>query len=612
MKIWTVLALIAGLATTAMSQSLPQLKIRGKNLVDPAGKVVTLRGCNIGNWLMLEFWMLGIDGNCGVKDQQDLFDTLDRRFGRAERDRLMDLYRANWITDNDFEIIRSFRFNLVRLPMDYRLFEDDANPKVLRPDAFKWTDWCVKTAAKHGIYVILDMHGIQGGQSPYEHTGQSDQNKFWTSPEDQDRAAWLWEKIAAHYRQNPGVVAYDLMNEPFGGTKEQQVKAYPMLFEAVRKADPDKLVFFHGHWDNFDHYGDPREHNWPNMGFQMHYYPGLFGNGRPSIQTHIRHFQDLIPVAEKIDKFQVPFIVGEMNPVFAKVGVDMMRRTYDIHESYGWMSTMWSYKVASHEGGFNGGSWGMVSNHDAMPQINFQTDSIGTIETWIRGLSKLKWDVYEPLRATMSPLDAHLPPLPSVADALKPRTEIPKEEKLDGWMTADIGGALPGSLKVEADGAFKLYGSGDDIWNSHDAGRFLYRQITGDFDISVTVDGMDELETYAKAGLWVRPDLTPNCPEVLLTTFSDGGLQLAERRVVDGGIKEVDGGEASLPGALLRLVRKGSLIEGYYRKPDGHDWVKMKSTDRPDLPATLLVGALSLSHDAKSYCEVRYRNLQIK
>lgn len=612
MKLWTVLALMAGLATTAMSQTLPALKIRGTRLVDAQGHPVTLRGCNLGNWLMLEFWMLGIEGDCGVKDQQDLFNTLDARFGRAERERLMDLYRANWITDKDFATISSFRFNLVRLPMDYRLFEDDAKPRVLRKNAFKWIDWCVKTAAKHGIYVILDMHGIQGGQSPYEHTGQSDQNKFWTSSEDQERAAWLWEHIAERYRNNPTVLAYDPMNEPFGGSKEQQAKAYPMLFNAIRQSDPEKLVFFHGNWDNFDHYGDPREHGWRNAGFQMHYYPGLFGNGRPNIQTHLKHFVDLQSVAAKIDKFQVPFIVGEMNPVFAKVGIDMMRRTYDIHESYGWMTTMWSYKVAGREGGFNGGSWGMVSNHDKMPRVNFKTDSLAKIESWINGLGTMKWDVYDALRETMAPIDAHLSPLPAMEDSLRPRTLVPTEERLKGWKSADIGGAKAGSLKVDSASSFELFGSGDDIWNGHDAARFLYREVTGDFDLSVTVDGMDELENYAKAGLWVRPNLSASAPSLLLTTFSDGGLQFAERKIDGGNIAEVSGGEAKLPGLTLRIVRTGSRFEAFYRNAGSTDWVRMKDTVRPDLPQTILVGALALSHDANSYNRVRYRDLNLK
>ncbi len=396
-----MIAMILAAPAIVSSAQLPRLHVHGKDLVDTGGKVVALRGCNLGNWLMIELWMLGIAGNCGVKDQYDLFQTLDQRFGRAERDRLIDEYRSAWIKDADFDTIKSFGFNVVRLPMDYRLFEDDERPLELRREAFKWTDRCVDMASRHGIYVILDMHGIQGGQSPYDHTGRSDQNKFWTSTRDQERAAWLWEKIAAHYRNNDTVVAYDLMNEPYGGTHEAEKAAYPMLYRAVRRGDRDKLVFFHGHYDAFEYYGDPKDQGLHNVGFEMHYYPGLFGNGEPTRQNHEKHLADLKAVAEVVDRWNVPFFVGEMNPVFASVGVDMMRRTFDVHQSFGWSTTMWSYKLMTAEGGFKGGSWGMVTNHDPAPRINFRTAPLPDIEDWIHRIDSMRWDVYDALRETM-------------------------------------------------------------------------------------------------------------------------------------------------------------------------------------------------------------------
>ena len=63
----------------------------------------------------------------------------------------MDLYRSSWITERDFQIIKSFRFNVVRLPMNYRQFEDDSKPFHLRSDAWKWTDKAIALAKKYGI-----------------------------------------------------------------------------------------------------------------------------------------------------------------------------------------------------------------------------------------------------------------------------------------------------------------------------------------------------------------------------------------------------------------------------------------------------------------------------
>ena len=54
------LALFAILAPCSVGAALPQLNVSGRDLVDESGEKITLRGCNLGNWLLIEPWMLGI------------------------------------------------------------------------------------------------------------------------------------------------------------------------------------------------------------------------------------------------------------------------------------------------------------------------------------------------------------------------------------------------------------------------------------------------------------------------------------------------------------------------------------------------------------------------
>ena len=207
--------LFASLGVAAAPARLPALHVSGHRLLDPSGKEVLLKGTNLGNWGVIEFWMLALD-DPKPKDQYDLEAILTRRFGEAEKDRLMRVYRDSWITERDFKTIPTFGFNAVRLPMNYRLFEDDRQPFRLKKDAWRWVDRAVDLAEANGLYTILDMHGVQGGQSPYDHTGRSDQNAIKDSPEDQRRLAWLWGEIAKRYRDRAAVVAYDVWNEPYG------------------------------------------------------------------------------------------------------------------------------------------------------------------------------------------------------------------------------------------------------------------------------------------------------------------------------------------------------------------------------------------------------------
>src|SRR6266571_5352319 len=51
------------------------------------GSQVNLKGVNLGNWLINEFWMMG-QGSAGIGDECKLEAALDARFGYAERERL--------------------------------------------------------------------------------------------------------------------------------------------------------------------------------------------------------------------------------------------------------------------------------------------------------------------------------------------------------------------------------------------------------------------------------------------------------------------------------------------------------------------------------------------
>ena len=112
---------------------------RGTAFVDAEGQPVSLRGCNLGNWLLLEMWMLAIDEEV-FPDQHSFETNLVERFGEAEMNRLMELYRASWITPRDFALIRSFGFNVVRLPFHHGLVEDPAKPGTCREAGLAWLD----------------------------------------------------------------------------------------------------------------------------------------------------------------------------------------------------------------------------------------------------------------------------------------------------------------------------------------------------------------------------------------------------------------------------------------------------------------------------------------
>ena len=590
-------------------QPLPKLEVKGKHLVDPSGKVVPMKGVNLGNWLMIELWMWGFwdEETGGVKDQHDLLHTLRERFGPIETERLMDVYRASWFTDRDFEVIRSFGMNVVRLPIDYRLLEG-SEPKTLRPDAWEWIDRAVDMAEAKGLYTILDLHGAPGGQSPYEHTGQSDQNKLWAEPANHERTAWLWGEMSKRFRDRSAVVAYDVINEPYGGKRDEIWTVFEKCLAAIRKVDPDKLVYAPGDTSGFDFYGDPKANGWKNVGFTMHYYPGLFGNGQPTPLTHAKHLRYLETVAEQVEKLNVPFLVGEMNVVFkAAGGGSMMRRTFDLHEKFGWATTMWSTKVVSREGGLSGAMWGLVTTKNPGRTANFRKDSKEAIEAFFKGFATEELVVYEELRQAMTAKNPVLPALPEIP---APRRVAPADDPIAPWLLNDVGGALQGGQRTLPNGDIELYGGGDDIWAHRDQFRFLVQPVAGDFALAGTVVSLEDVDAYSKAGLMARVSREPDAAALLVSTFPNGEVQVALRRKTGEAMEGVASLQREGFPVSLRLTRRDEEFAVAAREASGA-WKELWS-GKLDWPVETFVGAVALSHDNSQLVRAVYRGLMLR
>ena len=90
-----------GSAQDEGSDALVLLAVRGTSFVDEDGRAVALRGTNLGNWLLLEMWMMNQRGE-GIYDQYRMERVLADRFGEGEKDRLMALYRDHWIAETGF------------------------------------------------------------------------------------------------------------------------------------------------------------------------------------------------------------------------------------------------------------------------------------------------------------------------------------------------------------------------------------------------------------------------------------------------------------------------------------------------------------------------------
>jgi hypothetical protein len=354
---------------------LPPLRAGGVNVVDSHNHPVLLQGVNLGGWLMIETWMTPADSS-GLRDNYSIIQTLDRRFGVTEEQRLLRLYERSWITSKDLDNIKAQGLNLIRVPVWWLNFETTEG-KWRASDAFEMLDWVVKEAGKRGIYTIIDMHGVVGGQWAVQSAGQS-ANTYWSNTAAQQATQILWSRIARHYAGNSDVMGYDLINEPAGAPRGEAVQAvYDNLYHTIRKVDPDHIIVMEGCFGSWGWSAmpNPSAYGWKNVVYEFHEYQwnSQTPDGvRRGIDSQVSDFHNH-------QSWNVPDLIGEFNCFGA--GIDSWRYAISQFNNNGISWCSWAYKATA---GPDPNSWGLyVPDPRAKrpPIPNLQSDSADAIAT---------------------------------------------------------------------------------------------------------------------------------------------------------------------------------------------------------------------------------------
>lgn len=590
------------------------LRLKNSKIVNKNNQPVYLKGCNVGNWLMLEMWMLDYHNYSenGIEDQYSFIKTLEDRFGENKAEELMDIYRQNWIKKEDFDIIKSFGMNTVRLPFDYKLLmNSDTKPFKLKENAWYWLDFTIEIAKSMDMYVILDMHGAPGRQSRMDHSGRSGYNKLWTNEGYQDQMVWLWEKISDRYKNEPVVAAYDLLNEPWGSGDKELKKIILRTYSAIRDNNDKHIIIFPGHRWGIDFYKNIKSSKIENIIYTMHFYPGLFGNGVPKPYTHVDYFRNgLQDWIRKMEEFKAPLLVGEWNVVHKTAGGgEMMRRYSDFYEKLHWPATMWSYKVLTSTGGIHEGSWGLVTNSDPLYFVDITKAGYGEIKNWFKSFGSMKIENDEDLfywfttESEPSPLDSYPP---------KPATIViaPDQNPLPGaWKVKDIGNALSGGQKISNEKWF-VYGGGNDIWNKKDQFRFIYQKFEGDFSFKVKVDSIRDTHPYAKAGIMVRKSLNEQSAHGLINIFPTGITEFGYRLKSGETMVAQRGPEVNWKNAQLKIKKTGETVKFFTL--ENSDWKQIGELNTKKWGQSIYVGIATLSHDNSQLTKVQYSDINLQ
>lgn len=258
---------------THQSTTMSYLKVSGSKIVDKDGKEIILRGAGLGGWMNMENFITGYPG-CEFQIRAALAKTI----GKEKSEFFFDKFLEYFFEDADAAFYKSLGLNCIRLPFNYRHFEDDMNPRVLKPEGFKHLDRVVEICAKHGIYTILDLHTAPGGQNTDWHSDAGTHiANFWIHKDFQDRTIWLWQELAKHYKDNTWIAGYNPLNEPTDPYHTRIIDFYDRVYTAIRQIDAHHILYWDGNTfaSDFSHFGDAHK-RWDNSAYAIHDY-SVFG-----------------------------------------------------------------------------------------------------------------------------------------------------------------------------------------------------------------------------------------------------------------------------------------------------------------------------------------------
>ena len=145
----------------------------------------------------------------------------------------------NHHSELDYERVSAMGMNTIRFYMNYRVFEDDANPYTYKQSGWDWLDQNIAWAKNHGIYLVLNMHAPQGG---YQSQGAGD--ALWDDIENQNRLSALWQAIAARYKNEGQIAGYGPVNEPLPSQSIDQWSSLAQrLINDIREVDTNHILF---------------------------------------------------------------------------------------------------------------------------------------------------------------------------------------------------------------------------------------------------------------------------------------------------------------------------------------------------------------------------------
>ena len=281
MRVLRVVAILFALmfAVNSFAQVAGFYRCSGTSILDPNGEPFLIKGNDLSHWNNTEAYSLRLNAvhSRHIGSDSSIRTRIQEIVGEANAATFWDTFTANFLTEADVAGFAVEGFNTIRFSFNYRLLSPAATPGVYSAEGFAVMDQVVAWCKANNMAVVLDMHACPGGQS---HDGPSDPEwTYWyyssaitnwletgvpclwtldtnyyaatgrTPAFNKQRMADIWQTIANRYKDEPAVLGYELMNEPWlpSGATSNDLRALLMqVTAAIRAVDANHIIMVEG------------------------------------------------------------------------------------------------------------------------------------------------------------------------------------------------------------------------------------------------------------------------------------------------------------------------------------------------------------------------------
>jgi len=285
------------------------------------------------------------------------------------------------LTESDIAWFASKGFNCLRAVIYWEDFEHAGEGIIDQSYFSQHLDKVVSWCSKYGVYVILDMHQWKGGSqwggrgfpqwitAGYSTTELARDTFAYELISGQGNGAYLqerfklaWQTLIGRYKDNPSVVGYQILNEPFIvflDFEKRGAELGPMIMDfmdrvalSLRSIDPETMILY-SPYQNYDTDGGARYNRKPALAniawgrnhydYASSYHEYPIDTQRPLLYERIKELYQKFVI-----EFGCPYMMTEFGWAIDDILVKWMEDSLGIwnkyaQNSYGIHLVWWRY-----------------------------------------------------------------------------------------------------------------------------------------------------------------------------------------------------------------------------------------------------------------------------